>query len=199
MYCCKAKANSAIAPGVTSLPETPSQTRLSLPVACAATNAPIGYWTGTPTGGIPFRCDMNSNGLWRTDDGKAPGVIDQRLYYPFAASTFSLPGIRSLGFGNTPPALTYGPGMVNFDVSLNKSFRVHERKTLELRPASEVAKLFARVGADKSKRMLVYCGGGIAATLDAFLLHQLGYTDIAVYDASMSEWARDPSLPIEVD
>ena len=40
-------------------------------------------------------------------------------------------------------------------------------------------------------------GSGIAATLDAFLLHQLGYEDIAVYDNSMSEWATDESLPIE--
>ena len=47
------------------------------------------------------------------------------------------------------------------------------------------------------KRILAYCGGGIAATLDAFLLHQLGFTDIAVYDNSMSEWATDESLPIE--
>ena len=55
----------------------------------------------------------------------------------------------------------------------------------------------AAVGADPSKRVLLYCGGGIAATLDAFLLHQLGYEDIAVYDASMSEWAKDETLPIE--
>lgn len=71
-------------------------------------------------------------------------------------------------------------------------------KTLEIRPAAEVAKTFDGVGADKSKRILVYCGGGIAATLDAFLLHQLGYQDIAVYDNSMSEWAKDAALPIEV-
>jgi thiosulfate/3-mercaptopyruvate sulfurtransferase len=45
---------------------------------------------------------------------------------------------------------------------------------------------------------LIYCGGGIAATLDAFLLHQLGHEDIAVYDASMNEWAKDDSLPMEV-
>lgn len=25
-------------------------------IGCTAVNAPIGYWTGTPTGGIPFRC-----------------------------------------------------------------------------------------------------------------------------------------------
>lgn len=70
-------------------------------------------------------------------------------------------------------------------------------KTLEIKPAAEVARTFAGVGADRSKRILIYCGGGIAATLDAFLLHQLGYKDIAVYDNSMSEWAKDESLPIE--
>ena len=47
------------------------------------------------------------------------------------------------------------------------------------------------------RRVITYCGGGIAATLDAFLLHQLGYEDIAVYDNSMSEWATDETLPIE--
>lgn len=66
-------------------------------------------------------------------------------------------------------------------------------------PAGEVLSMFQAVGADPSRRALVYCGGGIAATLDAFLLHQLGYENISVYDASMSEWARDESLPIERD
>jgi thiosulfate/3-mercaptopyruvate sulfurtransferase len=70
-------------------------------------------------------------------------------------------------------------------------------KTLEMQSPDQVAKTFAGVGADKSKRIVIYCGGGIAATLDAFLLHQLGYDEITVYDASMSEWAKDASLPIE--
>ncbi|RAI60939.1 sulfurtransferase [Roseicella frigidaeris] len=84
------------------------------------------------------------------------------------------------------------PGSVNVPVSaLLKPGR------LTLKPPAEVAERFAAVGADPGKRILLYCGGGIAATLDAFLLHQLGYRDIAVYDASMSEWAKDPSLPIE--
>ena len=60
-----------------------------------------------------------------------------------------------------------------------------------------MAAAFTAVGADPSKRVLLYCGGGIAATLDAFLLHQLGYPDVAIYDASMSEWAKDETLPIE--
>lgn len=75
---------------------------------------------------------MNGS-LWRTDEGKAPGNIDQRLYYPLNAASFSLPPIDSLGFGNTPPTLTYGPGMENLDLSLSKNFKVAERKTLEFR------------------------------------------------------------------
>ncbi|WP_431272315.1 sulfurtransferase [Dankookia sp. P2] len=84
------------------------------------------------------------------------------------------------------------PGSVNVPAAA-----LLDPATLTIRPAAEVAASFAAVGADPGKRILLYCGGGIAATLDAFLLHQLGYRDIAVYDASMSEWAKDESLPIE--
>ncbi|MGE0767680.1 MAG: sulfurtransferase [Hyphomicrobiaceae bacterium] len=60
------------------------------------------------------------------------------------------------------------------------------------------AKLEAQ-GVTKDKKVICYCGGGISATVDLFLLHQLGYDDIALYDASMGEWAKDQSLPIETD
>ena len=63
----------------------------------------------------------------------------------------------------------------------------------------QAASIFRGVGADPTGRTVSYCGGGIAATLDAFVLHRLGYEDLTVYDASMSEWARDESLPIETD
>jgi thiosulfate/3-mercaptopyruvate sulfurtransferase len=64
-------------------------------------------------------------------------------------------------------------------------------------PAADADRAFREAGVDPSARTLVYCGGGIAATLDAFLLHQLGHEELCVYDASMSEWARDESLPME--
>lgn len=63
----------------------------------------------------------------------------------------------------------------------------------------QAASIFRRVGADPTRRTVLYCGGAIAATLDAFVLNRLGYDDLAIYDASMSEWARDESLPIETD
>lgn len=52
-------------------------------------------------------------------------------------------------------------------------------------------------GALASGRVITYCGGGIAATSTAFVLTLLGHENVAVYDASMSEWGRDKSLPME--
>ena len=67
------------------------------------------------------------------------------------------------------------------------------------RPAEELAALFEEAGADRAQRVVTYCGGGIAASSDALVLSLLGYEDVAVYDASISEYAADPSLPLEVD
>ena len=67
------------------------------------------------------------------------------------------------------------------------------------RPADELGDLFAQVAPDKSQRVVTYCGGGIAASNDALVLSLLGYDNVAVYDASMSEYAADESLPLVVD
>jgi thiosulfate/3-mercaptopyruvate sulfurtransferase len=62
---------------------------------------------------------------------------------------------------------------------------------------ADAAAKFAASGVTQEKRVLCYCGGGISATIDLFLLHQLGFDDLALYDGSMGEWAKDPTLPIE--
>ena len=68
-----------------------------------------------------------------------------------------------------------------------------------LKPIADLRAAFDGVGAAPDKRVLVYCGGGIAATLDAFVLTaMLGHRNVSVYDNSMQEWANDPSLPMEV-
>jgi len=86
------------------------------------------------------------------------------------------------------------PGSVNVPAAA-----LQEPKMMKLTTPDEALAAFETVGADREKRIIVYCGGGVAATLDAFLLHQLGYADIAVYDNSMTEWANDPDLPMETD
>ena len=64
-------------------------------------------------------------------------------------------------------------------------------------PPAEAEAKFASQGISKDKRVIAYCGGGISATVDLFQLHRLGYDNLTLYDASMGEWAKDETLPIE--
>jgi thiosulfate/3-mercaptopyruvate sulfurtransferase len=67
-------------------------------------------------------------------------------------------------------------------------------------PPAQLREMFLDAGALGEKgprRVITYCGAGIAASSDALILTLLGATDVAVYDNSLSEWARDPSLPME--
>lgn len=86
------------------------------------------------------------------------------------------------------------PGSVNVPAA-----SLQDKESLKIAAADKAAADFAGVGADKAGKVIVYCGGGIAASLDAFLLHQLGYADIAIYDNSMTEWANDAEMPMETD
>ena len=64
-------------------------------------------------------------------------------------------------------------------------------------PIGEIRRRLEDSGARPADRMLTYCGGGIAASSVAFAATMAGYPDVAVYDGSLSEWAADPSLPME--
>ena len=61
----------------------------------------------------------------------------------------------------------------------------------------EVAEVLGRDGGVAGRRAIAYCGVGIGASSDAFLLTLLGMDDVAVYDGSLEEWARDPTAPME--
>ena len=52
---------------------------------------------------------------------------------------------------------------------------------------------------DREARTITYCGGGIAAAADAFVLTRLGFTDVAIYAASLEEWTANPGNPMEVN
>ncbi len=82
------------------------------------------------------------------------------------------------------------PGASN--VSIFKLFE----ESGHYRPLAELASLF---DLDRNTRTITYCGGGIAASAVAFVLIQLGFTDVAVYTASLQEWAADPANPMAVE
>jgi len=91
---------------------------------------------------------------------------------------------------------TYGrPGRIKGSINLPAAHLI-DPETNEFLPPAELRKRFAAIGAF-DKRVITYCGGGIAASADALALVMLGHPQVRLYDASMSEWATDPSLPME--
>ena len=65
-------------------------------------------------------------------------------------------------------------------------------------PSADLREKFRNNGALDAERIVVYCGGGISATMDALALHLAGHKNIAIYDGSMSEWVADESLPLTI-
>jgi thiosulfate/3-mercaptopyruvate sulfurtransferase len=91
---------------------------------------------------------------------------------------------------------SYGrPGRIAGSVNLPAAHLL-DPETNPLLPAAALRERFAAAGA-LDKRVITYCGGGIAASADALALVMLGHTDVKLYDASLSEWAVDPALPME--
>jgi len=56
--------------------------------------------------------------------------------------------------------------------------------------------LVARLeGVGQHERIITYCGGGIAATLNAMAYLMVGYENVGVYDGSLYEW-KGEGLPV---
>jgi thiosulfate/3-mercaptopyruvate sulfurtransferase len=91
---------------------------------------------------------------------------------------------------------SYGrPGRIAGSVNLPAAHLLNP-ETNEFLPADELRRRFAGVGA-MDRPVITYCGGGIAASADALALVMLGHDGVKLYDASLSEWASDPGLPME--
>ncbi|MCW5746922.1 MAG: sulfurtransferase [Alphaproteobacteria bacterium] len=90
----------------------------------------------------------------------------------------------------------YGrPGHITGSVNIAAAALFNADNTFK--SPTELAPLFDSRGAGPGKRVVAYCGGGIAATGDAFALTALlGRDDVTVYDNSLQEWAIDASLPM---
>jgi thiosulfate/3-mercaptopyruvate sulfurtransferase len=91
---------------------------------------------------------------------------------------------------------TYGrPGRIKGSLNVPAA-QLIDPATNAFLPPDELRRRFDQIGAF-NKEVITYCGGGIAASADAFALVMLGHPNVKLYDASMSEWAVDPSLPME--
>ncbi len=84
--------------------------------------------------------------------------------------------------------------------SLNIPFhKLLDPETGKFLGAEELLEIFQKNKIGFENEIINYCGGGIAASLEAFVLYQLGYKNLKIYDNSLSEWAIDENLPMEKD
>jgi thiosulfate/3-mercaptopyruvate sulfurtransferase len=102
-----------------------------------------------------------------------------------------LPEQHSGTGGNSYGRLGHIKGSVNLPAA-----HLLDPATNAFLPAAELRRRFEAVGGF-GKQAITYCSGGIAASADAFALVLLGHPDVKLYDASLSEWAIDPPLPME--
>lgn len=140
---------------------------------------PPATFTAAPVAGLFVDKSKVAAAMGRSDT-TIVNALGPQFHAGLEPSRYGRPG-RIPGSVNVPAGTLADPGTKAF-VSL----------------ATAEAKFAAR-GVTKDKSVVCYCGGGISATVDLFLLHQLGYDRLALYDGSMGEWAKDASLPIETD
>ena len=66
-----------------------------------------------------------------------------------------------------------------------------------LKPADQLAAIFAKAGIKIGDKLIAYCHIGQQATGVVFAARTLGF-DVVLYDGSMEDWAQQKDAPIEV-
>jgi len=92
---------------------------------------------------------------------------------------------------------SYGPRSGHITGAVNVPFRsLIDAETAGFVGAEAMHAHLAQAGLLDADRVITYCGGAIAATVDAFALALFGTSDVSVYDGSLMEWTLDPDLPM---
>ncbi len=112
--------------------------------------------------------------------------------------TVTVNSLTPQSFGGRGPSPYRRAGRVPRSVNVPSSDMIDPETKRFVSPTEALAR-FAEAGVTPDRRVVAYCGAAISATIDLFMLHQLGFDDLALYDGSLLEWAEDPSLPIETD
>ncbi len=92
---------------------------------------------------------------------------------------------------------SYGPRSGHITGAINVPFRsLIETETAGFADAASMHAHLTESGLLEERDVITYCGGAIAATVDAFAMALFGKTNVSVYDGSLMEWTADPDLPM---
>ncbi len=69
-----------------------------------------------------------------------------------------------------------------------------------LKPETALSKMLEKgLGLDKNAPLIVYCTGGLEASMNYFVVHRvLGFEKAKLYDASMKEWGNRDDTPMRI-
>jgi thiosulfate/3-mercaptopyruvate sulfurtransferase len=59
-----------------------------------------------------------------------------------------------------------------------------------LLPADALAQRWEAIDLEPGQHVITYCGSGYAGAMNLFVLYQMGYEDVSLYDGSWMEWGR---------
>jgi thiosulfate/3-mercaptopyruvate sulfurtransferase len=123
------------------------------------------------------------------------------LFVDLAGMQAELGNARTCTINALSPAVYAGTGEQHYGRRghIPGSRNLHYDQLLDgdrFRDPAAVERTLREAGLLDAGRVVAYCGGGISATIDAFACLLMGHPDVAVYDGSMAEWARNPELPL---
>ncbi|HEY0216636.1 MAG TPA: rhodanese-like domain-containing protein [Cellulomonas sp.] len=125
-------------------------------------------------------------GLWATREDVAAvvaGTVDARLVCALGEEQFA----------GTAPTRYSRRGHIPGSVSLPARSLADAGRLL---PPLPLRTAVAAALPDPDRPVILYCGGGIAASFAALGLVAAGRRDVRVYDGSLEEWSADPALPL---
>ncbi len=121
--------------------------------------------------------------------------VEKSLYEPDCLLVNALAPEQFQGTGGAH----YGrPGRIPGSVNVPARDLV-DPDTMRFHDPERIREMLQASGATDARRVITYCGGGIAAAVTAFALELSGHPDWALYDNSLLEWSAIPEAPMDCD
>lgn len=164
-------------------------------VECAILEGGLEKWerearplTTEPAGGFPTT-RFSVNPAWQRGCASKQDVLKAIE----ARDTCLVDALPATSFDGTTGG--YGPRKGHITGAINRPFRdLIDGETAAFKTPEELSDTLQDLL--DVPRVMTYCGGAIAATVNAFALRLLGHPAVSVYDGSLMEWASDGSLPM---